>query len=87
VKILYRGWGHLEPEKRGYAVHPDWHDGETDDEFEDVGWMYTTVWSYVLNYRLLTECPEANWGEYYSRPPGIFLESSDQIAGDWMKKI
>jgi valyl-tRNA synthetase len=87
VKILDRVWGHLEPEKRGYAMHPDWHDGETDDEFEDVGWMYTRVSDYVHNYRLLSEDPGTIWGEYYTRPPGIFLQDSDEIAGDWRKKV
>ncbi|KAJ5952490.1 uncharacterized protein N7479_010903 [Penicillium vulpinum] len=52
VKILYKQWGNLSPEERNYKIDPDWHDGTTEDEEEDVGWMYMSVIDYVDTYDL-----------------------------------
>ncbi|KAK2733887.1 hypothetical protein FQN57_001937 [Myotisia sp. PD_48] len=46
VKILDRWFGHLPLEKRGYAIHPEHDDGETDEDDEDVGWMYTELYEF-----------------------------------------
>jgi hypothetical protein len=47
VKILSKPWGNLTPKERKCKIHPEWHDGETDDELEMIGWMYTLMDSYV----------------------------------------
>ncbi|KAJ5603316.1 hypothetical protein N7537_006272 [Penicillium hordei] len=67
VKILSMPWGNLTPQEREYKIHPEWHDGETDDELEMVGWMYITLHSYVWWFDIL-EVP-SNWEEFYVRPP------------------
>lgn len=67
VKILSKPWGNLTPQERQYKIHPEWHDGETDDEFEMVGWMYMPIHSYVQWFDIL-EVP-SNWEAFYVLPP------------------
>ncbi|KAJ5786801.1 uncharacterized protein N7503_012013 [Penicillium pulvis] len=74
VKILSKPWGNLTPQERKYKIHPEWHDGETDDEFEMVGWMYTPIHSYVGWFDTL-EVP-SNWEAFYVRPPMMIDEGS-----------
>ncbi|OQD84860.1 hypothetical protein PENANT_c011G08235 [Penicillium antarcticum] len=71
VKILSKQWGNLSPEERKYQIHPDWHDGETDDELEMVGWMYIPTCECVWWYDLL-EDQTAHWDGFYLRPPQLF---------------
>lgn len=81
VKILSGFCGDLTPQERNYQIHPDWHDGETDDEFEMVGWMYIPVHSYVWWYDAMEE--PADWEPNYSRPPimntGLSFENLDEM--------
>lgn len=53
VNILARDFGHLEPEKRGYTIHPQYEDGQTEDYSEDVGWMYMEAVQYTFFLWLL----------------------------------
>ncbi|OAL74474.1 hypothetical protein A7D00_0066 [Trichophyton violaceum] len=39
AKVLAKHFGARDPEDRDYPIHPDYEDGETDMEEEDVGWM------------------------------------------------
>ena len=74
VKMLRRNWGHLAPEKRGYTVHPDFEDGRTGDDWEEVGWMYIDLLSYMEFYaRFLDE--HNFWYDEYSRPPSMIWET------------
>ncbi|KAK4871129.1 hypothetical protein LT330_000366 [Penicillium expansum] len=74
VKILSKPWGNLTPQERNYKIHPEWHDGETDEEYEMVGWMYMPIHSYVQWFDTL-EVP-SNWEAYYIRPPMMIDECS-----------
>lgn len=80
VKILWKQWGPLKPEERDYQVHEGWDDGQTDDEEEDVGWMYLSVCEHVEMYEKLVE-PEY-WSEAYVRPPRMMdAEDDDELPG------
>lgn len=50
VMIMSKQWGSLTPEESNYEIHPDWHDGTTEMDEEDVGWMYMHVFEYVELY-------------------------------------
>lgn len=50
VKLLDKQWGHLSPEERNYEIHPDWHDGTTNMDEEDIGWIYMSTCNYVDFY-------------------------------------
>jgi hypothetical protein len=79
VKILYKQWGNLTPDERNYKIHPDWHDGTTEVEEEDVGWMYMSAAGYV---ELYDKCEWSNldiWYTFYLRPPLI----EDQLSERW----
>ncbi|PYH97516.1 hypothetical protein BO71DRAFT_466894 [Aspergillus ellipticus CBS 707.79] len=43
VKFVWKQWGNLDAEERNQPVHEVWEDGVTDQEEEDVGWMYMSV--------------------------------------------
>jgi hypothetical protein len=44
----------------------DWNGGETDNDCEDVGWMYIDMSNFIPMYRcLIMPCL---WDEYYQRP-------------------
>lgn len=86
VKVLNEDWGNLTPEERKYTIHPDYHDGATDDEFEEVGWMYLPVDRYLDWYDLLSEHQD-DWWRFYNRPPYIdWRESKDDVIGWWRNK-
>lgn len=70
IKVLSGFSGKITPQEREYQIHPNWHDGETDDEFEMVGWMYIPMESYVWWYNALEQ--PADWDRYYLRPPMMF---------------
>ena len=74
VKILSKPWGNLTPQERTYKIHPEWHDGETDDELEMVGWMYIPIHSYVHWFDTL-EVP-SDFEAYYVRPPKMIDQCS-----------
>lgn len=83
LKLLERQWGHLEPAERGYIIHPEWEDGQTDEEEEDVGWTYMTVGDYVSTYAHLTS-GSALWLDYYARPPTMVDDCAGPLLpGSW----
>jgi hypothetical protein len=69
VKILYKQWGNLTPEERNYKIHPDWHDGTTEMDEEDVGWMYMCADEYVELYNKFEWSYFDMWYVFYMRPP------------------
>lgn len=84
VKLLAKHFGARDPEDRNYTIHPDFEDGETAMEEEDVGWMYLEVYTYAEMYNALEE--EEWWYELYRRPPLLPYDSpSDQNPGSWRK--
>jgi hypothetical protein len=66
LKILTTDWV---PDRLSAATEDftmDWDGGETDHEFEEVGWMYMDMSDYVPVYdRLVTPFL---WHEFYQRP-------------------
>jgi hypothetical protein len=46
-----------------FKVRSDWHDGSTDDELQEVGWMYSHADEYVGTCGRL--CDQYNWFESY----------------------
>ncbi|KAJ5800479.1 uncharacterized protein N7518_002547 [Penicillium psychrosexuale] len=85
VKIMYKQWGDLSPEERNYKIDPEWHDGTTDEEEEDVGWMYMSVADYVSTYDRFAWTHEALWHDEYLRPPQMIEYFSDETMqpGFW----
>ena len=82
VKMLKRDWGHLAPEKRGYTVYPGYEDGCTEEDSEEVGWMYIDVLSYMDFYARFSK-DHTYWYDEYSRPPGMIFR--DETPGFWRK--
>ncbi|KAJ5589665.1 hypothetical protein N7450_003637 [Penicillium hetheringtonii] len=87
VKIMYKQWGDLSPEERNYQIDPEWHDGTTDEEQEDVGWMYMSVADYVSTYNRFAWTHMALWHDEYLRPPQMIEYFSDETMqpGFWRK--
>lgn len=82
VKVLEKNWGPLPADQRQYKIHPDYHDGETDQEEEEVGWMYMPADWYMEWYELLTK--EDDFYGFYARPPYISLGwPEDEVVGFW----
>ncbi|KAM5492268.1 hypothetical protein MaudMau93_001572 [Microsporum audouinii] len=73
VKLLAKHFGARDPAERDYIIHPDYEDGETDNEEEDVWWMYLEVYNYVEMYDLLEETDW--WYKQYQRPPLLPYDS------------
>tara|TARA_R110002003_G_scaffold186_6_gene14556 strand:- start:7061 stop:7864 length:804 start_codon:yes stop_codon:yes gene_type:complete len=66
LKILTTDWRHDRAALATEAFTMDWDGGETDNDCEDVGWMYMDMSDYVPVYaRLVTPF---NWHECYQRP-------------------
>jgi hypothetical protein len=66
LKILTTDWGQDRADSATEVFTTDWDGGETDNDCEDVGWMYMAMSDYVPFYaRLVTPF---NWHEYYQRP-------------------
>jgi hypothetical protein len=82
VKLLWAQWGHLEPHERNYTVHPDYDDGETDEDEEDVGWMYMSVIDYMRYYNDLNDYTW--WYDLYARPP-YMIDEYEKRPGSWRK--
>ncbi|KGO55317.1 hypothetical protein PEX2_031560 [Penicillium expansum] len=85
VKIMYKQWGDLRPEERDYEIDPEWHDGTTDEEEEDVGWMYMSISEYVETYDRFAWTRMALWHEEYLRPPQMIDYFCDETRqpGFW----
>ncbi|KAM5438562.1 hypothetical protein MferCBS31731_004853 [Microsporum ferrugineum] len=82
VELLAKHFGARDPAERDYIIHPDYEDGETDNEEEDAGWMYLEVYNYVEMYDLLEETDW--WYEQYRRPPLLPYDSpAHQNPGYW----
>lgn len=87
MKLLCKDWADpLSPEERKNAVvHPGFHDGVTEYDEEDVGWMYMPVAEYVDWYVRLSGLQ--GWEDTYVRPPYIDgSEREDQLPGAWRLK-
>ncbi|KAM3433148.1 hypothetical protein NHJ13734_006585 [Beauveria thailandica] len=62
----------------------EWEGGLTEDEFENVGWMYIETSDYAVFQEYLAE-PE-NWEDEYLRPPKLrSLDGFEDAPGSWMK--
>ncbi|KAL2837238.1 hypothetical protein BJY01DRAFT_221173 [Aspergillus pseudoustus] len=81
VKVLCRFSGARGPDERDYIVHPEYEDGETDDEEENVGWMYTSVVDDCETYVRLVEAND--WYDEYCRPPWLKFYDEDEFPGFW----
>ncbi|KAK6833574.1 hypothetical protein PG987_008268 [Apiospora arundinis] len=54
VKLLHKNWeSPYSPQERNYNAHAPFHDGSTEYDEEDVGWMYMPVQDYLGKYSLL----------------------------------
>lgn len=84
IKLLCRFRGYREPGHRKYRVHPEFEDGETDIDEEDVGWMYMNVAEYCSHYSDLVD--REGWYGMYLRPPCMMLMDDSQIPGHWRTK-
>lgn len=85
VKILYKQWGNLTIEERKYKIDPDWHDGVTEEEEEDVGWMYMSVIDYVDMYDKFEWAHTGVWHNTYLRPPQMmdYYNDRESQPGFW----
>jgi hypothetical protein len=62
----------------------DWEGGETNAEYEDVGWMYVDADEYVTVQDELHQ--EDNWSEMYVRPPLMrFEDDFNEAPGFWRR--
>ncbi|KAL2130078.1 hypothetical protein VTI74DRAFT_6916 [Chaetomium olivicolor] len=69
VKLLCKNWESPFPlEERNYTVPAPFHDGATEYDEEDVGWMYMPLQCYLDKYAVLGKC---DWDDQYVRPPYI----------------
>jgi hypothetical protein len=68
IKILTTDWTN----DRVAVVAEGWEDGETDHEFEEVGWMYVDAQDYVEWYNRLDSAFE--WSDFYERPYKGYVE-------------
>lgn len=63
--------------------NPGWEGGLTNDEFEDVGWMYVHIYSYV---DMQNKDSEDIWTDDYVRPPFMDFEDDFETApGFWRR--
>lgn len=87
VKVLSKQWGNLSLGERKYTIHPDWQDGVTEMDEEDVGWMYMNVVDYVHVYDMLETSHDLDgWYNTYLRPPRMLGYSTDMEPGFWRKQ-
>jgi hypothetical protein len=66
IKLLTTEWTDDRPGAPTEVWTENWDGGETDHEFEDVGWRYADVIDYVLTYQVLIN--PYGWEERYERP-------------------
>ncbi|KKZ59919.1 hypothetical protein EMCG_05305 [[Emmonsia] crescens] len=84
IKLLCREWGPLPAQEREYTVHPDFEDGKTADENEDVGWRYIDVLSCFEFYDKLHG--SGKWALHYARPPYWSYHNIHDVPGFWRNK-
>ncbi|EUC49057.1 hypothetical protein COCMIDRAFT_2120 [Bipolaris oryzae ATCC 44560] len=75
MKILTTDWERDEVEVPIEEFTRDWDGGETNDDAEEVGWMYMDMTDYVTVYDRLTGT--FAWEEYYQRPYKSYVDDSD----------
>ncbi|KAH7553044.1 hypothetical protein J3E72DRAFT_417423 [Bipolaris maydis] len=75
LKILTTEWEREEAEVPTEEFTRDWDGGETNDDAEEVGWMYMDMTDYVTVYDRLTDA--FAWQEYYQRPYKSYVENSE----------
>ncbi|KAL2821496.1 hypothetical protein BJX63DRAFT_378343 [Aspergillus granulosus] len=85
VKLLCRFLGYREPGDREYQVHPEFEDGETEVDEEDVGWMYMSIVDYCSHYRDLVDTND--WYGMYLRPPYMMLMDELELPGTGEPKV
>ncbi|KAH8126559.1 hypothetical protein LI328DRAFT_131475 [Trichoderma asperelloides] len=85
VKLLCKDWeSPYPPEERNYSVPAPFHDGATEYDEEDVGWMYMPLDYYIHKYDVLGKC---DWDDQYVRPPYIEgFENEETFIGHWRQK-
>ena len=85
VKLLHKNWEspfHLQ--ERNYKAPSPFHDGATEYEEEDVGWMYMPLQKYLHKYDLLGK---GDWDDQYVRPPYIDgTEDESEFVGYWRQE-
>lgn len=85
VKLVCRDWEcPWSPEEKRQGVQPPFHDGITEYDDEDVGWMYMPLLFYMDKYENLHD---GCWGDMYVRPPFIDgTEDETNMVGHWRRK-
>ncbi|KAI0200143.1 hypothetical protein F4808DRAFT_470572 [Astrocystis sublimbata] len=85
VKLLWKDWESPWPvQERNYTTPAPFHDGGTEYDEEDVGWMYMPVHDYFDKYDLLGT---TDWDAQYVRPPYIdYSEDESNMVGHWRQK-
>ncbi|CAH0046878.1 unnamed protein product [Clonostachys solani] len=85
VKLINRRWtqgGERQQKSDADDGNPGWEGGVTNNEFEDVGWMYVHVCDYVDVQSQLEDGD--NWADVYVRPPLMRFETEFKDAhGFW----
>jgi hypothetical protein len=74
LKLLSADWDREEAGVPTEEFTTDWDGGETDDDHEDVGWMYFDMTDYAAKYTQLTSA--FGWEEYYERPQKGYVEAT-----------
>lgn len=83
VKILRKKWD-SPTQERDHTVPAPFHDGITEYEEEDVGWMYMPLRRYLDKYAVLGK---TEWEDQYMRPPYIDGdEDESEFVGHWRKQ-
>lgn len=85
VKLVCRDWQcPWSPEGKLQGVHSPFHDGITEYDDEDVGWMYMPLLFYMDKYE---NFHDGWWGDMYVRPPFIDgTEDETNMVGHWRRK-
>ncbi|KAJ5914632.1 hypothetical protein N7504_003515 [Penicillium tannophilum] len=76
---------HMDQPERKYKIDPGWHDGITEEEEEDVGWMYMPVVDYVDMYDKFEWAHTGVWHDTYLRPPQMmdYYNDMESLPGFW----
>jgi hypothetical protein len=88
VKLVNRDWAPdsepYEDEEDGDDEKYDWEGGETNKDYEDVGWMYVNTYEYTDLQNMLLD--DDYWTDYYVRPPLMQWESDfNEAPGFWRR--
>ncbi|EFY94084.1 hypothetical protein X797_012184 [Metarhizium robertsii] len=63
----------------------DWEGGISENEFENVGWMYMETSDYVDLQESLVQA--SNWEDHYLRPPQMrWLDGFEDTPGSWRRQ-